>query len=115
MLRRTIAVALLIAAACVTAFAANTAYDRAAGMATGETSLGRGYDGADAAGTVKASYVPANRSFLGGDSPARRIGFGVAGAAVGAAVAGTLGRPIGALLGAVLGFGIALMLSKRLD
>ncbi|OGS39869.1 MAG: hypothetical protein A2506_05535 [Elusimicrobia bacterium RIFOXYD12_FULL_66_9] len=143
MLRRTIALTLLVAAAALPAAAANTAYDRAASMATGETALGRGYDGAKAAGAVKASVngtlangalitsgsapnslthaamnaapVPTpDKGFLGDDSAARRIGFGASGAVMGAVAGGALGGPIGALLGAALGFGIALMLSKLL-
>ena len=143
MLRRTIALALLAAAAVLPASAANTAYDRAASMAAGETTLGRGYDGANAAGAVKASAngtvnaaglvtagsphsslsrpsltasaVPTpNRGFMGGDSPFRRAAFGFTGAVAGAAVGGALGGPVGALFGAILGYGIALMLSKML-
>lgn len=133
MLGQTVAAALLVAAACIPASAAHTAYDRAASMAAGETALGRGYDGVNAAGTVKASVsgVSSNgglvapgsvRSSLTAalnsssvPSPARRIGFGTAGAAVGAVAGGSPGRPIGAVLGAMLGFGIALMLSKLLS
>jgi len=141
MLRRTLALALLTAAAGITASAANTAYDRAASMAAGETALGRGYDGANVAGAVKASVSGAlgNGGLTAPNaSPARtamnasavpspnddkeRAGKGMSKAArlyppavLGAVVGAALGGPIGALFGAALGFGIALLLSKTLS
>lgn len=57
MLRRTAAAAALTLLAVAPALAATAAYDRAAGMATGETPLSKGYDGGAAAGAVK---VPAH-------------------------------------------------------
>lgn len=136
MLGRTIALAFLTVAAVLPASAANTAYDRAASMATGETALGRGYDGANAAGAVKASAngtfsnaglatPEASRSsvmhpalntaavpapYRGGDFPASGTGFEAAGTAEETAARGVAG----ALIGASLGFGIALTLSKLL-
>lgn len=134
MLGRTIALALLAAAAVLPASAAGTAYDRAASMAVGETALGRGYDGANAAGAVKASVngvsagaalaapgphrVSKARTDLDAapvPSPALTVVLEAAGAASGAAAGWALGGPIGAVCGAALGFGIALMLSKLLD
>ncbi|OGS01413.1 MAG: hypothetical protein A2V88_13830 [Elusimicrobia bacterium RBG_16_66_12] len=141
MLGRTIALALLAAAAVLPASAAGTAYDRAASMAAGETALGRGYDGAGAAGAVKASVnnvpggaalaapeprrISQTRTVLDAASitalydasvpaPALTTGLEVAGAAVGAVALGSAGGPVGALIGGMLGFGIALMLSKLL-
>ncbi|MEK7383950.1 MAG: hypothetical protein AAB262_11795 [Elusimicrobiota bacterium] len=134
MLARAIALALLTAAVVLPASAANTAYDRAASMAAGETALARGYDGTNAAGTVRASIngtpnsgglvtpgspraslTHATKDASSVPAPDRARMFEVAGAAAGAVAGGALAGPIGALFGAALGFGIALMLSKLLS
>ena len=130
MLRRTAAAALLTLLGAVPVFSAVTAYDRAASMAVGETTLSKGYDGANAAGAVRAQVdgtsaangLAASMTTPAGRTPsAPKVGFvpspaqfGRGAAIVWAAGGFALGGPIGALIGAALGFGIGFFLSKLL-
>jgi len=142
MLRWTIASILLAAAP---AAATPATYDRAAGLATGETSLMRGYDGGTSAGAVsgfvggtfnsasplpriqetrlasaslKTSSVPApDKENAGKKGSLGLLGvlMGLGGAVLGGLGGLALGGPIGALLGSAAGFGIGVALSKLLS
>lgn len=139
MLRRTAAAAALTLLAAAPALAATAAYDRAAVMATGETTLSKGYDGGAAAGAVKAPMNGASANdglTIPAPPAAGRARAALKSAAVPApdqapssrglliaaalGVAGTFcgfsfGGLIGALIGAAVGVGIGFALLKLLS